>query len=411
MIALGLVAFLSLLQNGSRAELLLYYDFNDPSNPEQVKDLSGKNNHGDLLGDPDPAKFTDDAGGRSGQAGDRAVDYGVDEDGDTYGAYLEVPSAADGAFDAIVENDSVTISLWAYGGDFQPQNHFIFWFADGDADPRQLGSHAPWSDGNIYFDVAGCCEPYQRVSGPLDVEIYQGTWSHYTFVKDGESTAIYVNGELYLDSGENVMAPLEPITTARFGSGGLPGQWTYNGFMDDIAVWDEAISETAIACLAQGNSPTTCTGGGVVTGDFDADGDLDAVDIDALSAVVRAGTNDPKYDLNGNNTVDNDDRGVWVRDLKKTYFGDADLSGDFTSSDFVAVFGVGEYEDAVAGNSGWADGDWNGDGEFTSGDFVTAFQDGGYEKGPRAAASVPEPSAIVLALLSIGAWATRSRRR
>ena len=37
------------------------------------------------------------------------------------------------------------------------------------------------------------------------------------------------------------------------------------------------------------------------------------------------------------------------------------------------------YEVAVAGNSTWADGDWDGDGEFTSQDIILAFQDGNYE--------------------------------
>jgi hypothetical protein len=60
----------------------------------------------------------------------------------------------------------------------------------------------------------------------------------------------------------------------------------------------------------------------------------------------------------------------------------------------VAVFQAGHYEDAIAGNSGWSQGDWNGDAEFTSSDLVTAFQDGGYEKGPLAA-TVPEPASLV----------------
>jgi hypothetical protein len=86
-----------------------------------------------------------------------------------------------------------------------------------------------------------------------------------------------------------------------------------------------------------------------------------------------------------------------VAELKKTYFGDANLDGVFNTSDFVSVFQIGEYEDAAAGNSNWSEGDWNGDADFNSSDFVAAFQDGGFEKGPRAAvAAVPEPTSAVL---------------
>jgi hypothetical protein len=152
----------------------------------------------------------------------------------------------------------------------------------------------------------------------------------------------------------------------------------------------------------------------VTPGDFDQNGSLDAADINALSAEVRSGANSPAFNLNGDAVVDDKDRTVWVRDLRKTWFGDANLDNVFNSSDFVAVFTAGQYEDAVAGNSGWATGDWDGDGDFTSGDFVVAFQDGGYEKGPRVAvAAVPEPAGLSLLALgtALALWRTPGRSK
>jgi hypothetical protein len=133
------------------------------------------------------------------------------------------------------------------------------------------------------------------------------------------------------------------------------------------------------------------TAGGV-TGDFDGDGDLTVADINALSAAVRAGNAGAEFDVNGDGTVSAADRNTWVEEIKRTWFGDANLDGIFDTSDFVQVFQAGEYEDGTALNSQWQTGDWNGDGEFDSGDFVTAFQGGGFEIGPRpAVAAVPEP--------------------
>ena len=43
------------------------------------------------------------------------------------------------------------------------------------------------------------------------------------------------------------------------------------------------------------------------------------------------------------------------------------------------AFGSGEYEDGIANNSVWEEGDWNRDGEFDSADLVEAMQSGGYE--------------------------------
>jgi hypothetical protein len=132
-------------------------------------------------------------------------------------------------------------------------------------------------------------------------------------------------------------------------------------------------------------------------GDFDGNGVLNADDIDLLALEVRRATSLSSFDLNGDAIVDSNDLRVFVHDLRQTYFGDANLDGEFNSSDLVAVFEAGEYEDNLAGNSTWATGDWDGDGDFSSSDLVAAFQDGGYEQGPReAVASVPEPSSCLL---------------
>jgi hypothetical protein len=107
--------------------------------------------------------------------------------------------------------------------------------------------------------------------------------------------------------------------------------------------------------------------------------------IDELFAAIRSGIHPAELDLTGDGIVDSADVDTLVRDILMSDYGDADLDGEFNSSDLVRVFQQGHYEDGIAGNSGWADGDWNGDGEFDSADFVKAFQAGSYERGPRAA--------------------------
>jgi hypothetical protein len=59
--------------------------------------------------------------------------------------------------------------------------------------------------------------------------------------------------------------------------------------------------------------------------------------------------------------------------------GDANLDGLFDSSDLVHLFQLGEYEDALAGNSSRATGDFDGDNEFDTSDLVLAFQAGTYQ--------------------------------
>jgi len=143
----------------------------------------------------------------------------------------------------------------------------------------------------------------------------------------------------------------------------------------------------------------------LVMGDFDGNGLLTAGDLELLSEEIRAGTNDPALDLNADALVDTSDRDAWVHDLKSTYFGDANLDGEFNSGDLIAVFQAGKYEDSDPMNATWATGDWNGDADFDSGDLILAFQDGAFEQGPRAAvATVPEPSGLAIMLIAIVAF-------
>jgi virginiamycin B lyase len=136
-----------------------------------------------------------------------------------------------------------------------------------------------------------------------------------------------------------------------------------------------------------------------IIGDFDQNGMLDAHDIDLLTAQVTSGNANLSFDLDENGTVDQQDRVVWVTDLKRTYFGDSNLDGQFSTADLVSVFQSGQYEDPLNGNSTWATGDWNGDTDFDTGDLVLAFQSGAYEQGPRAeAVKIPEPHSCFLSM-------------
>jgi hypothetical protein len=135
-----------------------------------------------------------------------------------------------------------------------------------------------------------------------------------------------------------------------------------------------------------------------IPGDFNGNGQLDAADVDDLTGQSAAGTNPAAYDLNSDAQVNTADVNVWIKDLFNSWVGDADLNGEFNSSDLVAVLASGTYEADV--ESVWSTGDFNGDGRTNSSDLVAALADGGYEQGPRAAVqAVPEPASAVLMLI------------
>ena len=146
-------------------------------------------------------------------------------------------------------------------------------------------------------------------------------------------------------------------------------------------------------------------------GDTNLDGTLDVLDVDFLTANLRDGTD--TVDLNGDMVTTSADLDVLIGEAFYTYFGDANLDGEFSTTDLIAVFSAGEYEDDAPLNSRWATGDWDGDGDFSSTDIVRAFVDGGYELGPRPArgrvGAVPEPRLLGFTL-ALGVWAAGALR-
>ena len=264
--AVAITLPLLVLGPSTRGEVLLFYDFNDVSTGKAI-DTSGNGNDGSLK----LAQFTEDEGGRTGMAGDFAVDLLGDQDS----AYVDVPTARGGAFDSLTANDAATITLWAFGGENQPQNNIGFWFGPN----RQLSSHIPWGNGRIFFDVGGFS---QRISAPLPQELYRDVWTHYAFVKDQEDTRIYVNGDLFLES-EFPINPIGSIFEASFGSGEGPGQFSYNGLMDDIGVWDEALTQETIRKVMDDGffTPPELQAG-------DADQDLDFDQLDLVKVQISA---------------------------------------------------------------------------------------------------------------------------
>jgi hypothetical protein len=149
--------------------------------------------------------------------------------------------------------------------------------------------------------------------------------------------------------------------------------------------------------------------GELVVGDFDGNGKVDVDDIDLLQAEMAGDRRDLRFDLNKNRNVDLADLSFLVNDVLKTWIGDANLDGEFNTTDLVEIFQAAEYEDEIPRNSTWAEGDWNGDQDFTTRDLVYAFQGAGFEQGPRAAMPVAEPTG--LALIAIGIICAVRRRQ
>lgn len=202
----------------------------------------------------------------------------------------------------------------------------------------------------------------------------------------GVGGALYVNGELV---DEAVIAGNDGTGVVRTHRLSIK-----NGDLIDLVLTPENADESR-GDGSDGSRNKLTIRTPVALGDFNGDGQFDAIDMNGLTYAVLGENTEPRFDVNLDGSVNAADRDTWINSIKKTYVGDANMDGEFNTGDFVAVFQRGEYEDALIANSSWETGDWNGDREFNTGDFIAAFQAGGFEAGPRAAVSaVPEPASL-----------------
>jgi hypothetical protein len=205
--------------------------------------------------------------------------------------------------------------------------------------------------------------------------------------------------------------PADILTRGAFGFGVGVNDDDDHGPRNSQIVWQTTATDLwRNASVFPSVALSTETVGEGLVGDFNSNGVLDAPDIDDLTGQSAGGTNPAAYDLNADALVNDGDINVWIKDLFNSWIGDADLNGEFNSSDLVAVLASGTYESDVV--AVWSTGDFNGDARTDTSDLVAALADGGYEAGPRAAvAAVPEPSSMALGLVAAGmTWNLRRRR-
>ncbi len=202
------------------------------------------------------AKFTPDAGGHSGQAGDYGMDFGPDNAG-------QGVDIVDATFlNAAAADDQMSIVSWQKL--YSVADSAIFWgiSPSSNGSSRGFSAHTPWSNNNLYFDTAGCCDTTtQRISGPIDdFPTYTGDpswwqdWHHLVFQKNGSTKQIWIDGILFLEGDNSNPLPTD-FTEAWLGFD-PPDNAHLRGIIDDFAVFSTALDETTLGQLANGTLPS-----------------------------------------------------------------------------------------------------------------------------------------------------------
>ncbi len=141
----------------------------------------------------------------------------------------------------------VTVAVWVYGSSsLQPQAGSCFEAVDSVGN-RILNSHLPWSNSNVYWDAGFASGGYDRINKSATASEIKGQWNFWTFTKNvaNGSMKIYLNGNLW-HSGTGLSKRMKNIKTFQLGKGNWAGAASYEGRMDDFAVYNIELDSTAI---------------------------------------------------------------------------------------------------------------------------------------------------------------------
>ena len=156
------------------------------------------------------------------------------------------------------KHESHTVSMWSkVDGNGQNDLRLFSEANTGNSDPLfNIGTANNGASGSIDF--------YIRQSGWPQVnhikstaEPYDGEWHHVVFVQDGGERRVYVDGEL--DDLEIAAKPDGTFNVNDTTIGGIlradPSHWV-TGLIDDVAIWNRALSDDEVGSLFANGVPT-----------------------------------------------------------------------------------------------------------------------------------------------------------
>ncbi len=167
--------------------------------------------------------------------------------------------------------DPITLSAWVNPATLQNNDVII-------SKPRGNGS--AWDDYWIALRGTGeiefCMEQVAEQDCVLttDSAVSTDTWTHIVAVWDGTTMLVYKNGAVSSDTGSHTNAPVYGTSAVYIGAENENGTIAsfFNGFIDDVRVYDRALTAADVAALYAYTggcpNPTGATGKIVYNADY-----------------------------------------------------------------------------------------------------------------------------------------------
>jgi hypothetical protein len=141
--------------------------------------------------------------------------------------------------------DEVTIAFWSWGdANAMPRAHNTLEAYD-EQDRRVINIHLPWDNGTVYWDcgIDPATGAVDRIEKAAPTDAWEGRWNHWAFVKSKTGIMrVYRNGQLFHEGNGKTRA-MRDIKRFLIGSG---QSGSYEGLLDEIQVWNVALSEADI---------------------------------------------------------------------------------------------------------------------------------------------------------------------
>jgi hypothetical protein len=207
------------------------------------------------------ANYTADKGGHTGKAGDYAIDL------TTKGGPVQVIDPLFlAALNEATAKDELSVGLWIKKYDIADSS--AIWFSSP-TQGRVFQAHTPWSNNNIYFDTAGCCDGgTQRINAGIDtfadytgdIGWWTNNWHYFVFNKKADAKDIWIDGKPFL-AGSNTGLLSKDINQFNIGADNSSTGGLMHGLVDDVAVFSKILSEADMLKIVAGTlSPKDVSG-------------------------------------------------------------------------------------------------------------------------------------------------------
>ncbi|MEZ5301374.1 MAG: LamG domain-containing protein [Verrucomicrobiales bacterium] len=222
----------------ARASLVAYWDFNDGVGSPTAADASG-NGRNATLQNMDPA--TDWVAGRTGGAGDFALDFDNVDDFVEADTYRGQTGRSERTVSAWINSNGTNDGIVYFGTNTAGQKFtFRTNSNNGNADTLRVEVNGGYQVGST--DIVG--------EGWTHVAV---TWED-DGTPDVQDAKLYVNGVLEPNSA-SLDEVMNTAASALVRIGLNESNSYFSGQIDDVAIFNNALSDTQIAALAAGTSP------------------------------------------------------------------------------------------------------------------------------------------------------------